>query len=314
MITLLTGGNSFEAERELQRVVATFGAAPERFDGSELELRQLPDLLSGMSLFSEQRLVIIRGLTANKQAWEALPAFLERMSNDVHLVLVEPALDKRTKTYKMLQKLAEVKDSSFLTERDGAKAERWLAGEAARLGVKLEGAAAKLLIRRALVPAEKGPAIIDQWRLLGTLEKLSVFEAITPAVVESYTEEQPIESVFGLLETALQGNRAALGRLLDNLETREDPFKVSGLLASQAFQLATLAVSDWSFGDVAKDIGAPPFALQKLAPLAKRVGVGGARRVVAALAEADEAVKTSKGAPWLLIRRALMKIATPYAT
>ncbi len=98
MITLLSGENSFEIDRQLRQIVAEFGGAAEKFDGVELEVRQLPDLLMGMSLFAAQRLVIIRELSANKGVWEVLPEWLERQSEDTHVVLIEPKPDKRTKT------------------------------------------------------------------------------------------------------------------------------------------------------------------------------------------------------------------------
>ena len=101
---------------------------------------------------------------------------------------------------------------------------------------------------------------------------------------------------------------AKVKAMLETLELGEDPFRLFGLLAGQAFQLAALAVSEKPDGEVAKDFGAHPFALSKLAPHAKKLGRAGARQVVAAFAEADEAMKTG-GEPWLLTERALVKVA-----
>jgi DNA polymerase III delta subunit len=309
MITLLTGENSFEVESELGQLVAAFDGTPEKFDGAELEARQLPDLLMGMSLFAEKRLVIIRGLSGSKQAWSALPELMERMSDDIHLVLVESSPDKRTKTYKALQKSAEIKEFSPWTERDSGKAERWAVAEAKQMGVKLDTPSARLIVQRSLIMPEKGQPVIDQWRIINSLEKLSVLNEVTVEAVEKYIDVQPVESVFTLLETALKGNLPVLRRLLDDLEPSEDPFKVFGLLTSQAFQLAALAVTDQSPNETAKAIGAHPFVAGKLAPLARRLGQGGAKKTVLILAKADEDMKVSKAAPWVLIDQALMKIA-----
>lgn len=110
MITLLTGENGFEIERALKRIVTDFEGTPEKIDGSELELRQVPDLLMGVSLFADKRLLIIKNLSENKAVWADFGDWLERVSDDIHLVLVEPKPDKRTRTYKDLQKAAEVKE------------------------------------------------------------------------------------------------------------------------------------------------------------------------------------------------------------
>lgn len=308
MITLLTGANSYEAEQWLSQIVAGFDGMPEKLDGTELELKQLPDLLMGLSLFAEKRLVIIRGIAENKSVWEALPELLARMSDDIHVVFVEPTVDKRTKTYKALQKLAEVKDFPLLTERDSVKAEQWLVAEAKRRGLTLDKAAARLLVQRSLLPADRGQPVIDQWQLAHAIDKLSVFGDITAEMVEKYIDNQPVDSVFGVFETALRGDREVLHQLLADLEPYEDPYKVFGLLASQVFQLAALHASDESPSDTAKAIGVHPFAMSKLAPLARKLSSSQVRQVVLAMSVADEAMKTSKGAPWTLIEQALMKI------
>lgn len=310
MITLLTGDNSYEVEQALGRIVASFDGEAERFDGAELELRQLPDLLMGMGLFAKKRLVVVRGLSANKALWEALPEWLERMSDDIHLVLVESAPDKRTKTYKALQKAADVKEYKLWTERDRMSAERWIVDEAKRRGMQLDKDAAQLLFLRSLTPAERGQPIFDQWLAMNSLEKLSVFDKVSSETVENYIDEQPVNSVFNVFETALKGDKGALHELLAELEPREDPFRVFGLLSSQVFQLAVLASSDAPSAETAKAIGVHPYALGKLAPFAKKLTKDDIRRITRAFKEADEAMKLSKTSPWVLIEQSLMKVAT----
>lgn len=309
MITLLTGLNDFAIEREVKRLVADFGGEPEKLDGADLELRQLPDLLMGLSLFSEKRLVIIRDLSINRQIWEALPEQLERMSDDIHLVLVEPATDKRLKTYKMLQKIASVKDFPLLTERDNAKAEQWVREEAERMDMKLDQPVIRALLKRCLVMPERGQPIIDQWQAYRALEKLSVLDAVTVMAVERYIDAQPVESVFDVFETALRGDTAALHQLLADIEPREDPFRIFGLLSGQVFQLAALAVSDQPAAETAKAIGVHPYAAGKLAAVAGRFNKQEIKQIVLAFAAADEAMKLSKAGPWVLIEQALMKVA-----
>ena len=110
MITVLTGDNSFELTRALDKIVAAFAGTAEKFDGVDLELGQLPDLLLGGTLFATERLIIIKQLSENKQLWDALPDWLEKTDSDVHVVLIEPKPDKRTKTYKELKKHADVRE------------------------------------------------------------------------------------------------------------------------------------------------------------------------------------------------------------
>jgi DNA polymerase III subunit delta len=300
MITLLAGENSFENEQALQRIVAESTLLMERIDGSALEVKQLPDLLMGATLFADKRLVVIRNLSENKSLWNDFGTWLSRVSDDIHLVLVEPKPDKRTKTYKDLQKVASIQESKAWTDRDSMKAEQWVTSEARRRGFELDKKCARLLVERAG---------IDQWLLSQALEKLAVVDHVSPEVIVELIEANPVENVFNLLETALRGDTHRIRDMISNLEVNEDPYRLFGLLSSQGVQLATLSVTDKPSSEVAKEIGAHPFVLSKLAPHARQLGPAGARKLVGALAEADSGMKTSAGEPWLLIERALIKIA-----
>lgn len=300
MITLLTGESSFELERALSAIVESFDGATERVDGSELELKQLPDLLMGGTLFSERRLVIIKGVSDNKTLWPVLSDWLPRVSEDVHVVLVEPKPDKRTKTYKDVQKLATVQEFKSWGERDAVLAERWVSEEATRLGFSLDLKNARLLVARVG---------IDQWRLYRALEKLAVLDVVDEAIITDVIEQNPAENVFNLFEAALRGDSRLVHQMIKTLELTEDAYRVFGLLSGQAFQVRALTLADKPSGEVAKDIGAHPYAVSKLVSYAKKLDKVGGGRVIAAFAEADTGMKTSAADPWLLIERALLRVA-----
>jgi DNA polymerase III delta subunit len=299
MITVLAGDNSFEIERALKAVVVAFDGVAEKVDGSELERKNLPDLLMGGTLFATKRLVIIRALSENKTLWTDFSDWLGRISDDVQLVLVEPKLDKRTKTYKDLKKAVDVQEFVAWTDRDNLKAEQWVVAEAAAQGLKLDKKSIQLLVTRVGC---------DQWGLYHALQKLSVLETVTPQIIEEIIERSPTENVFNLFEAALRGNTAQVQKMVTTLALHEDPYRLFGLLSGQAFQLAALAEAD-SDANVAKDVAAHPFALSKLAPYAKKYGHRGAKTVITAFAEADSGMKNSVGEPWLLIERALIKVS-----
>lgn len=302
MITLIVGENSFENSREIQRITAGFVGDVHRCDGETLELKQLPDLLMGSTLFADKKLVIIKNLSENKSLWNVLPEWLERLSDDVHLLLVEEKPDKRTKTYKEMQKHAVVRVSKVWTDRDGYAAEQWVADEAKQMKLSLDKESVHHLVNRVGV---------DQWLLYQALQKLSLAESITPEIIDDLTDANPTENVFNLLEAALKGNSAKVKQMLSVLETNEEPYRLFALLSTQVFQLAVLSVADdQPPATVASDIGAHPFALSKLAPFAKKLGRDGARNILQAFAEADTAMKTTAAEPWLLIERALLKTAT----
>lgn len=300
MITLLTGENSFEIDRELRRIVEGFDGSAEKIDGSEIELRQLPDLLMGVSLFSEKRLVVIKNLSENSSVWIDFADWLDRVSDDIHVVLVDQKPDKRTRTYKELQKLAKVNEFKPWGERDQAVAEKWTLEEAERLGLKLDRGLVRQVIERTG---------FDQWRVYHALQKLAVLDTVTSDTIADIVELSPTENIFQLFETALKGETDKLHAMIQTLQVTEDAYKVFGLLNGQVFQLATLAVTNKPYGEVAKDIAAHPFVLSKLSSYAKKRGKRGASKIIAIFDDTDQRMKTSTADGWTLIERALMKIA-----
>lgn len=300
MITVLTGDNSFELARALDAIRAGFAGVPEQYDGEDLELAQLPDLLLGGTLFATERLVIIKGLSANKQLWDVLPEWLEKSDPDTHVVLVEPKPDKRTKTYKELKKNAAMQEFVSWSDRDVMAAEKWVADESARQGVALDKKLAQQLVIRVG---------LDQWQLFHAIEKLAVLETVDSDTIERVIEANPTENVFNLLDAALRGDSKKTSAMIRTLQISQDPYMTFGLLAGQVFQLAALAAADKPSGEIAAAIGAHPYALGKLAPYAKRLGRPGARRILTIFADADTAMKSSAVDPWLLVERALIKTA-----
>lgn len=301
MITLLTGDNNFELTQALEQLTRGFDGEVTRVDGSDIAYERLVELTSSLSLFAEKRMVVIRDLSSNRAVWTTFGEQLERVSEDTHVVLVEPTVDKRTGTYKKLQKIANVRAFAAWSDRDTGKAEVWVAGQAKQLGIDMDKKSTQLLVQRVGT---------DQWQLYHALEKLAVLDSVNPEVIESVIEAQPSENVFELLDAALRGDARKVAKTIRGLQLSEDPYRVLALLSSQGFQLATLAVSDQPPAQVAKDIGAHAFALSRLAPHARRLGRHGAKKVIAALAEADIDSKSTVTDTWLLIERALIKIAT----
>lgn len=296
MTVLFHGENSFARGRALKEVTRTFDGDVEFIDGTILATGDLPDLLMGGTLFASKRMVVIRNLSENKPVWDVLPDWLERISDDIAVVLAEDKLDKRTKTYKTLQKVADVREFAAWTERDVRQAEQWVKEEAVARDVKLDSRMVQLLVQRSGV---------DQWRLHNDLEKLAALDAVTAEKIQEVIAPHPKESVFELFEAALKGNATRLDTILRTLRTSEDAYMVFGLLAGQAFQLAAVAASNKPTAEIAKDIGAHPFAVSKLAEHARRRSMSDIRDIVAAFDASDELMKSSSVDPWLAIERAL---------
>ncbi len=300
MISLFVGENSFEVERALSARRAHFAGEVAVIDSETIAETDLPNILMGTTLFSSERLVIIRQLSQNKSLWTALVDWLPRISADTEVVFVETKPDKRTKTYKDLVKVATVQEFPAWSDRDSGRAEQWLAAEATSRGVSLDTKSVRHLMARVGV---------DQWRLSSELDKLSAIDQITPERIDEIVEPTPTENVFLLFSTALDGNHRQVQSMLATLRLNEDPYMVFGLLSGQVIQLAALTVSSAPPADVAKAIGAHPFALSKLAPYARRLSAPRAKQLVGLFADTDREIKSTGVDPWIAIERTLQQVA-----
>lgn len=298
MITVLAGENSYEREQELARLVATATGDVSRYDGDTLTPEQLPDIFMGATLFSSERLVIIRGVSDNSSVWNLLPDWLPRASDDTHVVLVEPKPDKRTATWKAIHKAANVVQLSAWTDRDTHAATRWLEDEANTRGITMEKGVAQEIVRR------RG---VDQHSLHHTLEQLAPLQTVTRADINELLEASEQENVFQLLEASLQNKPDTVLRMTGTLRRDNDPYMTVGLLTSQLFSLAGLIYGeDKPQQEVAKTLGVSPYALRNLASLARQVNRSLLQRRITALAQADYAMKTRTTDPWSEIEAALL--------
>jgi DNA polymerase III delta subunit len=300
MITVLTGTNNFEISRAQEKLSQEYSGEISRVDGEDIALDKLIELVSSTSLFSTKRMVIIRDLSSNKPIWTALGERLDAIDDDVHLVLIEPSVDKRTATYKRLQKVADVRLFTLWSDRDGLKAEEWVNAQAKQLGITMDKKSVQTLVARVGM---------DQWDLYHGLEKLAVLDHVDVQVIEEIIEAQASENVFNLLDAALRGNTERVSEMIRHLQRTQDPYMTFGLLSAQVFQLAALAVANKPSAEVAVEIGAHPYALSKLAPQAKLLGRNGTRSIVKIFADTDSLMKSTATEPWILIEQALIRIS-----
>lgn len=299
MINLLFGTNSYEIQYALQEKKRSFKGEVRSFDGEELTATQLPDLFIGLQLFSSTQLLVIKRLSKNKTIWSDLPSWLDRLADSTEVILVEDSLDKRTSTYKYLKANATVTEYLAWGDRDGVKAEKWVAQEAKRRSVSLTPVLIRSLIKRVGV---------DQWQLSAALDILRHVDPITETTIQEVIEANPSENIFSLFETALKGDREKLHALLTTLELTQDPYQLFGLLSTQAVQLVTVFAAE-AGNDPSKDFGIHPFVATKLRAYAKKLSRTDIHRLLSSLTQADKDMKQSRADPWIIIEKSLMNVA-----
>ena len=305
VIHFFYGDNDFALKRAVDELTAKFAAecgvdAVTKIDAVGGEPRQLLAEILNVSLFAPRRLLVVKDANDNGEFWRSLGDNLARLAdgpNDVLLLAAAP--DRRTKTFKSLLQIADVREFAPLKHFEIIK---WIQTEAAAQHVQLQSDAAEELA------AACGD---DQWRIYNELQKLAELgRAVDKKCVREFVEPDLAANAFSVLEQALGGRTVAAAAELQKLRQLEDANKFLGLLASQVFALAAAVFS----GDAAaKDLKIHPFQLAKMRDLARELGSAAeqkarVKKCVQLLAETDAKMKTSSGDDWTLIELALAKI------
>lgn len=303
MIVVLTGENDFmlrQASIRLRReFAAQYGAtAVHMHDASMISPQHAPQILQGVSLFDPVRLVVLRDAQQNKPLWELLPELLPQ-DDSVTVIIEEGKLDKRTRTYKWLQKQADIRDHPLLKDNQLAA---WLRAEAASRGVDMSAALTSQLIVRAGT---------DQRVLSQELAKLSLSgQPVSTELIAEMIDAQPQATAFELLDAAVGAQTGRVSELVAIIKQSEDPYRFSGLLISQIYSLALAhAAGDRPVATLARDAGLHPFVAGKMQTAARRLTKAQMSQVIEAVVQLDQTLKSTGGDPWLPIESALMVIA-----
>jgi len=305
MIRLLTGENNYEIRQRRALLIAEFreGKSDEAVtivDGSTVTIDELPQLLMGASLFAPERLIVIDDAHAQKPVWEKLAEYLPQVGEGIDAVLVAGSADKRTKTYKWLQKNAEVITSSNLGEPQLVS---WIQNKAREKGVEIAPNVARYLVEYTAG---------DQWQLANDIDKLSLSgQTVTAELIRDILIPNPTSSAFDLLDAALAGQGKRVNELLNGVRSHEDPYRFFGLLSNQIFAILIIAAAgDRPADTIARDSGLHPFVVRKTQPLARRMNATDRARLASLAATTDMQLKSSGQDPWILVTALLKSISS----
>ena len=298
MIYLLHGNNEFEKRAALAALVGD--ADVMRRDGEALTLADIQEITIGQTLFTQSSVYVISKLSENPDIWPRLPEI--SFDDDNTIILVENKLDKRTKTYKWLQKTAKTQEFVPLSDRQKPQLITWCETQAHERGYKLTRKQIGMLIDRLG---------FDQLRLSNFLDQLALAEKITDALINDLVPLARSENVFDLFVAALSKDYETVHNIISYLESEsgtDGAYQTMGLLASQVTNMAALVLSGGDNNTVAADLSVNPYVLQRLSSSARTIDIEHLRRINDALFQADLQMKTTGVNPWLLIETALVDL------
>ena len=298
MIYLFYGENEFEKRQVIAKLIGDEKAT--RRDGEDLTLSGMQEIAIGQTLFMSSSIYLISKLSENSEVWSQIPDI--KFDDDKVIILVEDKIDKRTKTYKWLQKNAKVQEFLPLGDRQKPQLLKWCVAEARARGYDLTSYQAGVIVDRLG---------FDQLRLSNFLDQLALAEKVTDDLIDNFIPLARTENVFDLFVSALAGDYDKVHDIISYLESEsgvDGAYQTMGLLASQATNLTALVLADGDSKLVASDFSANPYVLRKLASSTKGVDKKKLKKINDALLRADLQMKTTSVNPWLIVEAALVGI------
>ena len=297
MIHLLYGDNEFEKRAALVALVGDADVV--RYDGEELTLADMQEITIGQTLFTQSSVYVISKLSENSDIWSRLSEL--PFDDDKTVILLESKLDKRTKTYKWLQKTAKTQEFVPLSDRQKPQLISWCEVQARERGYRLTRTQIGTLVDRLG---------FDQLRLSNFLDQLVLVKEITDELIDQLVPLARSENVFDLFVAALSKDYETVHNIISYLESEsgvDGAYQTMGLLASQATNMAALVLAGGDNKTVAADLSVNPYVLQRLSSLARTIDIEHLRQINDALFQADLQIKTTGINPWLLIETALVQ-------
>lgn len=310
---LVTGSEAFLADRAVRSAVAavTKGAAGvevTEMAASDLDGGMLAEL-TGPSLFAAQRMLVLRNLEdLSPDVGPRLVEYAGSPAGDVAVVLVHSG-GQKGKT--LLDQLRKAKVNEVVASAPKSwELPKFVANEIRSLGGSVDERASS-----ALVDAVGH----DLRALAGACSQLvadSGGQVVTSDLVARYFGGRAEVTSFAVADAAIAGRtEPALEQLRWALESGVAPVLVTSAMAGGLRGLAkyTSAPSGLREGDLAREVGVPPWKLKSLRQQAKGWTAGGLAAAIQAVAQADADVKGASGDAGYALERMVITICRAHA-
>lgn len=309
-VTVIFGENSFERTRELAKLknqAEKADFAIENLNAENLTEEDFVNSICGVSFLAEKRLVIIKRASDNSMLWDKLPVIISRISDDVHLCLIEEKIDKRSAIYKSIAKVADMKEQKSLSVKDGKDLAEFARKIAKQLGFPVDNKTADFLVLWVGV---------DEWRVRDGVERLAVLGEISKENIEKYIPQNIESNAFGIFELALNKKQHEAIDQLSRIKITEGvdgAYQFFGLISSQFFNLVALKLGQSSgktTTEVAKELGVNAWSLGKMDQFARNLNFDQINHISEKFLQIDELLKTTNSDVWGLVEALLLDIAS----
>lgn len=257
------------------------------FEGKDMDLTAVQSMADTVPFFSEKRLIVLENSGLFKKQSD-FADYIKTLPETSIIIFVEHEVDKRNKLYKAVQKQGTVSEMNGLTEND---LKMWIATYLQRNGKKITEQNIMYLIQKV------GG---DMKNLENELEKLICYAAedsvIQQEMIDAICVAQTEGKIFEMIDAiGMKNQDRALELYYDLLAVREKPMSILFLLIRHfniLIQLKELVHAQIPNGQIASNVGIPPFAVKKYVAQTKNFKVKEIRTCLEQCVEVEQQVKT----------------------
>jgi DNA polymerase III subunit delta len=262
--------------------------------GDEIDPPSLLDSARTLSLWDPHKFILVRQAERiSAKSWETLLPLLDGPLERCTLFFQAAKADGRMKFFQTLNKTGEDFVQVKLEPSVGGEWNKWLQAFLRETGKEL---------------AEEARPLLQEWtgssltELKHLIDRAALFAGGSPEISREHVSavgyRATPEDVFRLSGGILAGDRSAALMMMESLVKQgEEPIALIGLIARQyRWLLGILALRAEGKADqnIAAECGIYPGAAKVLFPASRRLGGKGVVRGLAALADADHMLKSSR--------------------
>ena len=309
-IVLVTGPESYLADRVFRELrdrvrIAQPGLEVTDLDATNYAVGTLLDVASP-SLFGEPRMIrITNGESGGEEFVSDIQSYLEVIADDV-IVIVRHGGGNRGKklldTLRAHSSTLEVECAEIKKDADRAQ---FATAEFNRLGAKAARAAVGALVEAFAGDLAELAAACNQ------IANDALGKPITKEFVDTYYEGREEVTSFAVADMAIDGNRAEALRLLRHaIQSGVDPVPLIAAFAAKLRQLAKVGGYTGSPSNAAKELGMPPWMIDKTRSALRKWTGPTLGQAILAVAEADSMAKGAGRDPEFAVERMVDRVAS----
>ena len=275
------------------------------FSGKDISESEVISQAETMPFFADRRVILVEDSGFFKNRTEGLAEYLEKLPDYLTLIFSEEEIDKRTRTFKMMQKHGHV--TEFAQQKEDALI-RWILTR-----MKREGK----MIRSSDMQHFLAAAGTDMGNIDNELEKLLSYcadkQVITGADIDAVCSPQITNQIFDMVRAVAEHRQKdALDLYYDLLALKEKPMRILYLISrqfQQLMQISDLSRSGFPQTEIAAKAGVPPFVVKRSMGLLRRYSEDMLCSILQSLAQAEEDVKTGRLDETLSVEMAIVRLS-----